>query len=241
LVGFTERKEVMKDKITALLLVVILCITLFSACGDKKGEYEVTQSTTINLDGKNVTEITDDADGKTSIRKKNIKVKFEMEDGGIFVMELYPESAPETVANFCDLVYAGFYDGLIFHRVIPGFMAQGGDPLGTGMGGSEEKIKGEFASNGFGGNDLKHERGTVSMARAQDPDSASSQFFICFEEAPHLDGEYAAFGKVVYGMDTVDKMADAAVDQNDKPLVDIVIKKASVITDAEFKKYPAEE
>ena len=120
-----------------------------------------------------------------------------MEDGGKFIMELYPEYAPETVRNFADLVHEGFYDGLIFHRVIPGFMAQGGDPEGTGMGGSEKKIKGEFPSNGFEDNTLKHERGTVSMARSMDKDSASSQFFICFEEAPHLDGEYAAFGKVI--------------------------------------------
>lgn len=231
----------MTKKILTIISVLMILILSLASCGEKEGQYKVNEKVTLNLDGKNVTEVTSSDGDKTTIRKKNIKVRFEMEEGGEFIMELYPEYAPETVSNFCNLVYSGFYDGLIFHRVIPGFMAQGGDPEGTGMGGSETKIKGEFESNGFSGNTLKHERGTVSMARSMDKDSASSQFFICFEEAPHLDGEYAAFGKVVYGMDTVDKMAEAAVNENDKPLIDIVIKKASVITDAEYKKYPTEE
>ena len=227
----------MLKKIVSLVLIIVMAVLCLASCGGKDGEYTLTDSTTLNIDGKNVTETTGKSGDKTTIRKKNVKVLFEMEDGGEFVMELYPEFAPETVRNFADLVHAGFYDGLIFHRVIPGFMAQGGDPEGTGMGGSEKKIKGEFSSNGFDDNTLKHERGTVSMARSMDKDSASSQFFICFEEAPHLDGEYAAFGKVVYGMETVDKMSEAAMDENDKPLIDIVIKKASVISDAEYKKY----
>ena len=227
----------MVKKIISLILIVVMLVLCLAACGGKDGEYTLTDSTTLNIDGKTVTETTGKSGDKTTIRKKNVKVLFEMEDGGEFVMELYPEYAPETVRNFADLVHAGFYNGLIFHRVIPGFMAQGGDPEGTGMGGSEKKIKGEFASNGFDDNTLKHERGTVSMARSMDKDSASSQFFICFEEAPHLDGEYAAFGKVVYGMETVDKMSEAAMDENDKPLIDIVIKKASVISDTEYKKY----
>ncbi len=168
---------------------------------------------------------------------KGSKVLFEIEGIGEFVIELMPEYAPKTVENFKKLVGEGFYDGLIFHRVIPGFMAQGGDPEGTGMGGSKDSIEGEFASNGFSDNTLKHERGTVSMARTKDPNSASSQFFICFDDASYLDGEYAAFGKVVYGMETVDKIGEAVTDENDKPLVDVVIKSARIITEEEYKKY----
>ena len=168
---------------------------------------------------------------------KGSKVLFEIEGIGEFVIELMPEYAPKTVENFKKLVGEGFYDGLIFHRVIPGFMAQGGDPEGTGMGGSKDSIEGEFASNGFSDNTLKHERGTVSMARTKDPNSASSQFFICFDDASYLDGEYAAFGKVVYGMETVDKIGEAVTDENDKPLVDVVIKSARIIIEEEYKKY----
>ena len=168
---------------------------------------------------------------------KGNKVLFEIDGIGEFVIELMPEYAPETVANFKKLVSEEFYNGLIFHRVIPGFMAQGGDPDGTGRGGSDKKIKGEFSSNGFSDNTLKHERGTVSMARTQDPNSASSQFFICFDDALYLDGEYAAFGKVVYGMETVDKIGEAVTDDNDKPLSDVVINSARIITDEEYQKY----
>ena len=137
-----------------------------------------------------------------------VKVKVEMENGGSFVMELYPEYAPQTVQNFVDLVTEGFYDGVGFHRVIDGFMAQGGDPEGTGMGGSGTNIPGEFAANGFMQNTLSHERGVVSMARAQDMDSASSQFFICYDNADFLDGQYAAFGKVIEGMEVVDSFLE---------------------------------
>ena len=135
--------------------------------------------------------------------EENTKVIFEMDDGTSFTVELYPEHAPETVENFIELVNDGFYDGLTFHRIIPGFMTQGGDPEGTGMGGSGTNITGEFAQNGIT-NNLKHERGVTSMARSMMPNSASSQFFICFDDAPHLDGAYAAFGKVIEGMDAVD-------------------------------------
>lgn len=135
-------------------------------------------------------------------------VVFETEKGTIKA-ELYPEIAPVTVANFEKLVGEGFYDGLTFHRIIAGFMIQGGDPLGNGMGGSDEKIKGEFLANGVP-NNLKHERGVLSMARAMNPDSASSQFFIMHEDAPHLDGQYAAFGKVVEGIETVDAIVQSA-------------------------------
>ena len=155
-------------------------------------------------------------------------VKIEMENGKTILIELYPEIAPITVANFEKLVKAGFYDGLIFHRVIKGFMIQGGDPEGTGMGGAEEKIKGEFRSNGVP-NDLKHTRGVISMARSMMPNSASSQFFIIHEDAPHLDGNYAAFGKVIEGIETVDEIASVKVDFNDKPLEPQVMKKVSIV------------
>ena len=146
-------------------------------------------------------------------------VTIEMENGKKIVIELYPETAPKTVENFMSLEKKGFYDGLIFHRVIPGFMIQGGDPLGNGMGGSKETIPGEFAANGFQ-NDLKHERGVLSMARAMDPNSASSQFFIMHQNAPHLDGQYAAFGKVTDGMDVVDEIAMTRTNFQDRPLTE---------------------
>lgn len=140
-----------------------------------------------------------------------------MENGDKIKAELYPEIAPETVKNFLDLVEKKFYDGLIFHRVIQGFMIQGGCPDGTGMGGPGYTIHGEFAANGFK-NDLKHTRGVLSMARAMDPNSAGSQFFIMHEDAPHLDGQYAAFGKVVEGMENVDKIATTKTNFQDRPL-----------------------
>ncbi len=146
-------------------------------------------------------------------------VVIEMENGKKIKLELYPETAPITVKNFEKLVSEGFYDGLIFHRVINGFMIQGGDPEGTGMGGSKEKIKGEFASNGVK-NDLKHTRGVISMARSMMKDSASSQFFIMHQDAPHLDGDYAAFGKVVEGMDVVDEIAECETGWGDRPVQD---------------------
>lgn len=155
-------------------------------------------------------------------------VRIEMENGGVIDIELYPEVAPITVANFEKLVKEGFYDGLIFHRVIAGFMIQGGDPLGTGMGGAKEKIKGEFAINGVR-NDLSHERGVISMARSQNPNSASSQFFICHADCSFLDGQYAAFGKVVSGMETVDEIASIPTDPYDRPRVRQMIKKITLV------------
>jgi peptidyl-prolyl cis-trans isomerase B (cyclophilin B) len=148
---------------------------------------------------------------------KNPVITITMEDGGVIKAELYPDKAPNTVSNFLDLVNRHFYDGLIFHRVIPGFMIQGGDPKGTGMGGPGYEIKGEFANNGFTGNDIRHERGVLSMARAMDPDSAGSQFFIMHAAAPYLDGEYAAFGKVTEGIEEVDKIAKTDTDAGDRP------------------------
>lgn len=160
---------------------------------------------------------------------KNPIVKFEMNDGSIFEAELYPDIAPNTVNNFISLVKKGFYDGLIFHRVIKGFMIQGGGPQGTGMGGPGYSIKGEFSNNGFT-NDLKHTPGVLSMARAMDPDSAGSQFFIMHETSPHLDGSYAAFGKVVNGLDVINTIADVRTDWNDRPMEDQMIKSVTVDT-----------
>jgi len=151
----------------------------------------------------------------------------EMEGGGKMTLELYPEKAPITVENFERLANEGFYDGLIFHRVIKGFMIQGGDPEGTGMGGPGYCIKGEFAANGVQ-NDLKHTRGVISMARAMDPDSAGSQFFIMHENAPHLDGQYAAFGKMTDGFDTLDEIATTKTGWGDRPMFDMVIKSIRV-------------
>ncbi len=154
-------------------------------------------------------------------------VTITMKDLGDIKIELYPEIAPITVENFVKLAGQGFYNGLTFHRVISGFMIQGGCPDGTGMGGPGYHIKGEFASNGVA-NNLKHSRGVISMARAMDPDSAGSQFFIMHEDAPHLDGSYAAFGKVIEGLEVVDKIAETRTDYNDKPLEPQVIEVVTV-------------
>ena len=157
-------------------------------------------------------------------------VTIEMESGDTVKLELYPEIAPNTVASFVSLVQKGFYDGLIFHRVIPGFMIQGGDPTGTGMGGPGYTIKGEFSGNGIA-NPLKHTRGVISMARSMMPDSAGSQFFIMHKDAPHLDGEYAAFGMVIDGMDVVDEIVSQPRNMmTNKPKKDQVMVKVSVDT-----------
>ena len=154
-------------------------------------------------------------------------VKIEMENGGVIELELCPDKAPKTVANFEKLVKEGFYDGLIFHRVIKGFMIQGGDPTGTGYSGSDETIVGEFASNGIR-NDLSHTRGVISMARSNNPNSASSQFFIVHEDSTFLDGNYAAFGKVVSGMEVVDAIAETQTNSADKPLTEQKMKKVTI-------------
>ncbi len=156
-------------------------------------------------------------------------VTITMTDGSVMKAELYPEVAPNTVNNFISLVKKGFYDGLVFHRVIRGFMIQGGDPQGTGMGGPGYSIKGEFTYNGFS-NDLKHTSGVLSMARAMDPNSAGSQFFIMHETSPHLDGQYAAFGKVTDGLDVVNKIAEVPTDYSDRPLEPQMIQNMTVDT-----------
>lgn len=169
---------------------------------------------------------------------KNPVVTMEMENGEKLVAELYPEVAPNTVNNFISLVRSGFYDGLIFHRVIPGFMIQGGCPQGTGVGGPGYSIRGEFAGNGFK-NALKHDRGVLSMARTMAPNSAGSQFFIMVESAPHLDGQYAAFGKVVEGMEAADAIVNQPRDRMDRPYQDQRIKSITVETFGED--YPEPE
>ena len=161
-------------------------------------------------------------------RRKDMKTAvIEMENGGKMTFELYPEKAPLTVENFEKLANSGFYNGLIFHRVIRGFMIQGGDPEGTGMGGPGYSIKGEFAANGVQ-NDLKHTRGVISMARSMNPNSAGSQFFVMHEDAPHLDGQYAAFGKMTDGFDVLDEIATTKTGYADRPMFDMVIKSIKV-------------
>lgn len=169
---------------------------------------------------------------------QNPIVTFTMENGDVFKAELYPEIAPNTVNNFISLIGRNFYDGLIFHRVIRGFMIQGGDPEGSGMGGPGYSIKGEFSQNGVE-NDIKHEEGVLSMARSMNPDSAGSQFFVMHKHSPHLDGSYAAFGKVIEGMETVNRIAETRTDYSDRPLEDQVIK--SVTVDCFGVEYPEPE
>ncbi len=161
--------------------------------------------------------------------QKNPIVTIEMENGSIIKIELYPEIAPNTVKNFISLVNDGYYNGLIFHRVIPGFMIQGGCPQGSGMGGPGYSIKGEFSSNGFN-NPLKHDRGVISMARSARPDSAGSQFFIMVEKSPHLDGQYAAFGKVIEGLEEADRIVAVKRDYNDRPREEQRMKSVTVDT-----------
>ncbi|MEG0692887.1 MAG: peptidylprolyl isomerase [Oscillospiraceae bacterium] len=167
---------------------------------------------------------------------KNPIVTIEMENNDIIKVELYPEVAPNTVRNFISLVESGFYDGTIFHRVIPGFMIQGGDPTGTGMGGPDYSIKGEFTGNGIR-NDLKHTKGVISMARSGHPDSAGSQFFLMVANSPHLDGQYAAFGMIIEGIEHTDKIVQTVTDYADKPVQEQKMKKVTVETFGED--YPA--
>lgn len=168
---------------------------------------------------------------------KNPIVTINMENGGVIKVELYPEIAPNTVNNFIDLINRGFYDGLIFHRVIPGFMIQGGCPEGSGMGNPGYSIKGEFSRNGFK-NELKHKKGVLSMARAMDPNSAGSQFFLMVNDSPHLDDQYASFGKVIEGIEVADEIVKTKRDRDDRPYEDQVIKNMTVDTFEEFYKKP---
>ena len=201
-----------KALLTALCLLAALC---FASCGTtERPDYFNVEGNETSMD---------------AYETKNPVVALQIEDYGTVVIELYPEIAPNTVNNFISLIQKGFYDGTIFHRVIPGFMIQGGDPEGTGMGGPGYGIKGEFAMNGFK-NDLKHTTGVLSMARSQRPNSAGSQFFIMVNDAPHLDGQYAAFGKVTEGIDVAQAIVSSPRDWSDRPREDQVMTKVTVET-----------
>jgi len=205
-------------------LMLILCTSIFLGCQPANEEQEAETETNSDVEINH-----EEWDGDNPV------VTMTMENGGEVIIELYPNIAPNTVNNFISLIEDGFYDGLIFHRVIPGFMIQGGDPEGTGMGGPGYGIPGEFSANGFD-NDLIHERGVLSMARTPDPDSAGSQFFIMTDPSPHLDGEYAGFGQVVEGMEVVDEIVQSETD-GEKPVEDQVIDSMTV----DLKGYPAQE
>ncbi|MFD1957696.1 peptidylprolyl isomerase [Paenibacillus thailandensis] len=208
-----------------LLLMAAVMLLLIGACGPK--EASSVQTGAASPDAKEQTPLAASETRKDG--QKNPVVTIEMNTGDKIQIRLLPDVAPDTVNNFISLVKQGFYDGLIFHRVIPGFMIQGGDPEGTGMGGPGYSIKGEFAANGFT-NDLLHRRGVVSMARSKDPDSAGSQFFIMTADAAYLDGQYAAFGVVISGMETVDAIVNQKRDASDKPLDPMSMAKVTVDT-----------
>lgn len=219
-------------KFLALVSVLLVSLLIFSACGDKSKEENPTNPQVSESK-------TNQKEEGTSMSSENIPIlTITMENGGVIKAELLPEIAPNTVNNFISLANSGFYDGTTFHRVIPGFMIQGGDPDGNGTGGPDYAIKGEFSSNGFE-NNLKHTRGVLSMARSNAPDSAGSQFFIMVADAPHLDGEYASFGRVLEGMDVVDAIVSAKTDSNDKPLENQVMK--TVRVDTKGVSYPEPE
>ncbi len=206
------------------ILSVLLLLTL-TGCGSNSQNSDTVDETETEVSESD----NSSASGDESAKEQNkINVVMEVNGGQKVEMELYPDVAPKTVDNFVNLVNSGFYNGLTFHRVIKDFMIQGGDPTGTGTGGSDQTIEGEFASNGFE-NDLKHERGVISMARTSDPNSATSQFFIMTEDTPSLDGDYAAFGRVTSGMDQIDKIEAVETDANDKPVENQVIEKIYVV------------
>ncbi len=234
----TSKKAICSWVLGGALTVVLVALFVVGATGGF-GKYfsssndEIANTESTANPNEQVAENASDKQ-EENVMTDDVKVLVEMENGGEFVIELYPEYAPQTVRNFVDLVTDGFYDGVCFHRVVDGFMAQGGDPEGTGMGGSGVEIPGEFSSNGFEGNTLSHTRGVISMARSQHPDSASSQFFICYDDASFLDGNYAAFGKVVEGMEVVDGFLDVERTYNSmgelaSPVEPIVMKSVTVI------------
>ena len=212
-----------------LIIMIVLSLFALTACGEKRAsepskslqetvDSDLTSAQTERTTEGSITQMSSlPVSGYAKTEEKTNFVEIVMDSGNSIVIELRPDQAPLTVANFQKLVSEKFYDGLIFHRIIQGFMIQGGDPAGTGLGGSNETIKGEFSSNGVD-NNLMHKRGAISMARTRDPNSASSQFFICDADSPHLDGSYAAFGSVVFGMEEVDRVAALRVDAHDRPL-----------------------
>lgn len=207
-------------KLIAVFTVLVMMLTVFTACSSEKSDDDGTNE--------NKTPTYEDYADKMS-DKSNPVALINMKDGGTMVIELYYDKAPNTVKNFISLAKKGYYDGLIFHRVISGFMIQGGDPKGNGTGGPGYSIFGEFTNNGFK-NDIKHVRGTVSMARRGDSnDSGGSQFFIVVEDSTYLDGEYAAFGTCIYGMEVADSIAAVKTDSSDKPLTDVVIESITIV------------
>ncbi len=225
--------EIVVAVIVALLAAVLIAVAFIG--GTAGGEFTLADNTSKNGQSENNVTTQKESDEEDKIMTEDsVKVLVEMESGDEFVLELYPEYAPQTVQNFVDLVNDEFYDGVGFHRIVDGFMAQGGDPEGTGMGGSGVEIPGEFSANGFTQNTLSHTRGVISMARSQNYDSASSQFFICYDDASFLDGQYAAFGKVVEGMEVVDSFLDVERTYNSmgelaSPVEPVVMKKLTVI------------
>lgn len=215
----------MKRRTGLILLAGVLAMSMLTGCGGKNtAAPEETAKATATATATVTATKTPEVDPTVPQ-----KVQVTMENGKTFVIETAPQYAPETVKNFLTLVESGFYDGLTFHRVIAGFMAQGGDPKGNGTGGSGKTIKGEFADNGFDQNTLSHTRGVVSMARSNQPNSASSQFFICYEDVTYLDGQYAAFGKVIEGMETVDEFLETPTNSSDKPTTPIVMEKVEIV------------
>ena len=216
----------MKKKFSFLLVLAVLVMGL-SACGGSKSDTTSETKATKAPKATETAEATKKPESKTTDTKGKHHAKIKVKDYGTIEVELDGDTAPITVANFIKLVNEKFYDGLTFHRIMSGFMIQGGDPLGNGTGGSDETIKGEFSSNGVE-NNISHKRGVISMARAMDPNSAGSQFFIMHADAPHLDGQYAAFGKVAEGMDVVDEIAAADTDYMDKPFTAQVMKTVTI-------------
>ncbi len=204
------------------LIIALACLTLITGCASKNNNEPTETVTPEAVVSEDVTE-----NGKEGIEEV-VNAVITMESGDTITLELYPEIAPITVENFVNLCEDGFYDGLTFHRIISGFMIQGGDPNGNGTGGPGHTITGEFAANGIV-NDLEHTRGVISMARSQAYDSAGSQFFIMHQDAPHLDGQYAAFGKVVEGMEVVDKIASSETDYYDAPIEPVVIESIKIV------------
>lgn len=219
----------MRKKIISVLSIILVGAMFLVGCGSKdKDSTDKNNNNSPQENNSNTPAASKETEKKPE--DKNPIATVEMEDGSIIKLELYPEKAPNTVRNFISLANSGFYNGLTFHRIIPGFMIQGGDPQGTGMGGPDYSIAGEFTSNGFEINDIAHVRGVISMARSQNNDSAGSQFFIMHQDAPHLDNTYAAFGKVTEGIEVVDKIASVETGANDKPTTDVKMKSVSVET-----------
>ncbi len=236
--GYNRYDEVSKFmnnfyKVIFMIKIISLCLALsvgvlsFAGC-TTDGSLDTTENESESYQEVQGEEVAStEAVGENERIEETVQAVITMESGGVIKLELYPDVAPITVENFVKLANEGFYDGLTFHRIISGFMIQGGDPKGNGTGGPGYSIKGEFSQNGVK-NDLKHTRGVISMARSQNPDSAGSQFFIMHEDAPHLDGSYAAFGKVVEGMDVVDKIASVETDYYDAPLEKVVIESIKI-------------